>query len=381
MITPAGRAVQNILEVVDWSKEEKAKIWEAALDANGKYHDLTFDEFKVLIQGEGGYNLVERMAAGAGAVHIERISGPQPPLDPPLSQLNGLLREGSSLPCALESTALQSEPSRGDLSGSGAQASADMSGVRWAGGPERQPSAAGATATDAEDGDDDDGTSSSDSEDEGGKKKPALLTKRRGELRRGQSVEGGTLRSPQRSAKAMLAAAQSASVDTSAAPSELPRNRSASGAVDAESAGLSGGSPLAVPPSPVFSKDRSQGSACTTTVESVKVRAVGVCGGRAAPVVREDGGVVMCAWWCRWSLRQQISSPQTSECSHVLDAVQKCLAAAACGPRVLDGHCTPTAEACGVTPARVCAVRLACEMANRHSFDTSTLRSSPWREC
>lgn len=261
----AGAAVQNILEVVDWSKEEKAKIWEAALDAEGKYHDLTFDDFKALIQGEGGYNLVERMAAGASAAHIERISGPQQQWDPPLAQLNGLLRDPlSQAPSAQQSTALSSEPSRNLTAGA-------EGSVRFADGPDRTGSGgAGGGAEGADDGSEEDGKSSSDSEDMGVKKKPALLTKRHGEssstLGRGMSVEGGQLRSPRRSAQlAMLAVAQAGSVDT-AAPSELPRKRSASGAVDGESAGLSGGSPGAVPPSPEPSQDRSEGSACTVSV-------------------------------------------------------------------------------------------------------------------
>lgn len=257
----AGAAVQNILEVVDWSKEEKAKIWEAALDGEGKYHDLTFDDFKALIQGEGGYNLVERMAAGASAAHIERISGPQQQWDPPLAQLNGLLRDPLS---AQQSTALSSEPSRNLAAGA-------EGSVRFADGPDRNGSGGdGGGAEGADEASEGDGRSSSDSEDGGVKKKPALLTKRHGEssstLGRGMSMEGSTLRSPRRSAQlAMLAVAQAGSVDT-AAPSELPRKRSASGAVDGESAGLSGGSPAAVPPSPEPSQDQSEGSACTVSV-------------------------------------------------------------------------------------------------------------------
>ena len=262
--------------MVDWSKEEKSKIWEAALDGSGKYHDLTFEEFKALIQGEGGYNLVERMAAGAGAVHIERISGPQPQWDPPLAQLHAMRDPSMQLPTGQESSALSSEPSRGDLAGAalGSTAGSDATTVRWAAGPERQQSAVtrgdGSVEADAAD---DDGRSSSDSEDEGGKKKPALLTKRRGELGRGNSTEGSMLRSPQRSAQlAMLAAAQAGAVDTTA-PSELPRKRSASGAIGDESAGLSGGSPAAMPPSPVASQGQSADSACTGAGTTSTVRA------------------------------------------------------------------------------------------------------------
>eukprot|EP00892_Ulva_mutabilis_P012728 jgi/Ulvmu1/9828/UM056_0069.1 len=258
--TITGDNLRNILEVVDWSKEEKAKIWEAALDNGGKYHDLSFEEFKALIQGEGGYNLVERMAAGAGAAHIERISGPQQAWDPPLARL--MPDPSGTLPSVQASTALSSEPSRGELAAAalGAATSSDAMSVRWAAEPERQASSAvrgasGEVATDA-DGDDE-GHESSDSEDETGKKKPALLSKR-GE----HSNDGALLRSPQRSAQlAMLAAAQAGAVDTTA-PSALPRKRSASGAIpDADSAGLSGGSPGAVPPSPAASQ--SQHSACT----------------------------------------------------------------------------------------------------------------------
>jgi hypothetical protein len=60
--------------MTDWSSSEKDKIWQSACDENGNYQDLTFEQFKALIIGEGGFHLkakVEGMAATAQAAQID----------------------------------------------------------------------------------------------------------------------------------------------------------------------------------------------------------------------------------------------------------------------------------------------------------------------
>lgn len=65
--------------MTDWSSAEKDKIWESACDEDGNYQDLTFEQFKALIIGEGGFHLkakVEGMAATAQAAQIENGAEP-----------------------------------------------------------------------------------------------------------------------------------------------------------------------------------------------------------------------------------------------------------------------------------------------------------------
>lgn len=65
--------------MTDWSDAEKDKIWQSACDEHGKYQELTFEQFKALIIGEGGFHLkakVEGMAATAQAAQIENTNEP-----------------------------------------------------------------------------------------------------------------------------------------------------------------------------------------------------------------------------------------------------------------------------------------------------------------
>jgi hypothetical protein len=193
--------------MVDWSESEKEKIWEAACGPNGTECDLTFEQFKALIQGEGGFNLVQRMATGAGAAHIER--GSQAPLER-FVHLDETLRQRSTsdvqdVGSITKDPSVQAAPSLPHT--------LSKSGVRGSGSRDDSD-------TDLAE------SSSSDGGDGTGRIKPALLTKRSGalspELVRGANC-GAILKSPSRTAADFMRR-----YDEPKAPLGLPKAKSES---------------------------------------------------------------------------------------------------------------------------------------------------------
>lgn len=85
--------MQTILDHMDWTDAEKEKIWVAACggEACMATCNLTFDQFKALIEGEGGFDLHSRVKESAVALAAH---APQTAQARPLPQ--GMYFEGGS---------------------------------------------------------------------------------------------------------------------------------------------------------------------------------------------------------------------------------------------------------------------------------------------
>ena len=86
-MTP-GPCVQTILDTMDWTEEDKAKVWEAAKEvasappkAGQTECNLTFEQFKHLIAADGGFDLPSRVKDSAAQLAATNpTNAAQPPV-------------------------------------------------------------------------------------------------------------------------------------------------------------------------------------------------------------------------------------------------------------------------------------------------------------
>ena len=253
--------------MTDWSDGEKAKIWKSACNEEGVYQELTFEQFKALIIGDGGFHLKEKVEGMAATAQAEQMENGNEPVGQELVGLTHGIPSSVSLPRVAigqkSSDSLMAPPYSSDLDGAAGgcgtppgQVLRDVSrnslpvlqekaltspsgfdvdpndsqrGVRKLG--RSQTSSSGQIGRGAWYGHGD-FSDSDDERDEDGKLQPKLLTKRRTNNNGGASPdlvrsasEGGALRSPRAQAPPRRTPYGLTSNGPPLTPNELP-NRS-----------------------------------------------------------------------------------------------------------------------------------------------------------